>query len=55
MLQIDVACYGNHEFDYPIEHTTELAKMCDFPWLLANVRNKQTKNLLGDAEEFIIL
>ena len=25
-LKIDVACYGNHEFDYPLVHTMELAK-----------------------------
>ena len=27
-LKIDVACYGNHEFDYPLAHTIELAQSC---------------------------
>lgn len=27
-LAIDIACYGNHQFDYPLEHTMELARFC---------------------------
>lgn len=40
--QIDVACYGNHEFDFDIDHTIELAKQCNFPWLLGNLVDLRT-------------
>jgi 5'-nucleotidase len=37
-LHIDVACFGNHEFDYHYEHTVKMAKKCNFPWLMGNIR-----------------
>jgi 5'-nucleotidase len=41
-LGVDVACYGNHEFDYDYEHTVELATKCNFPWLMGNIRFTET-------------
>lgn len=51
---IDVACFGNHDFDFPIEDVMELKRQTNFPWLLSNVYDKQTGNRMGDAEEYII-
>ncbi|KAK2756668.1 hypothetical protein FQN54_005113 [Arachnomyces sp. PD_36] len=36
-LDIDVACYGNHDFDYGEQRLIELSKKTNFPWLLSNV------------------
>lgn len=49
-LGIDVACLGNHDFDFPLEHVIELKKQTNFPWLLSNVYDKKTGNRLADAE-----
>lgn len=49
---IDVACFGNHDFDFELETVMELKKMTNFPWLLSNVYDKMTGNRLGDAEEY---
>ena len=53
-LGIDVACYGNHDFDFPPEHVADLVKDCKFPWLLGNVKYQDTgKNLGGGLSYFI--
>jgi 5'-nucleotidase len=39
---IDVSCYGNHEFDYDIDYTIDLADQCNFPWLLGNLIDLRT-------------
>ena len=36
-IGIDLACVGNHEFDFGAAHFAYLAKDCNFPWLLANM------------------
>lgn len=55
LFKIDAACFGNHEFDYDIEHTEKLAKACNFPWLLGNLIDKRTEEPLGDAGEDIVI
>ncbi|KAN0078303.1 Metallo-dependent phosphatase-like protein [Tylopilus felleus] len=35
-LLVDVACYGNHDFDFGEGILINLSKGCTFPWLLAN-------------------
>lgn len=54
-FHIDAACYGNHEFDYDISHTEELAMKCNFPWLLGNLIDKRTEDPLGAAKDEVIL
>ena len=47
---IDLACYGNHDFDYELEHVLEkLTGKTNFPWLLSNIYNKNTGRRLGEA------
>ncbi|KAF3931362.1 Apyrase [Dactylellina cionopaga] len=36
-IGIDAACAGNHDFDYSPENFAQLGKLCDFPWLAANL------------------
>jgi|JI6StandDraft_1071083.scaffolds.fasta_scaffold148974_2 5'-nucleotidase len=46
-FKIDAACFGNHEFDFEIEHTESLARGCCFPWLLGNLIDRRTQEPLG--------
>jgi len=46
-LKIDCACFGNHEFDFQIEHTLKLIRATNFPWLLGNIHFIGTNVLLG--------
>ncbi len=46
-IGIDCACYGNHEFDFEIEHTLKLAKSCNWPWLLGNIKYTLNNTFLG--------
>ncbi|KAH7907220.1 Metallo-dependent phosphatase [Hygrophoropsis aurantiaca] len=52
-LSIDVACYGNHDFDFGAEKLTQLSSQCNFPWLLSNASTSDGK-LLSSAKEYVI-
>ena len=52
-LNIDAACYGNHEFDFSQDHTIKLAKACNFPWLLGNIKNIKNGKVLGEGIPYI--
>lgn len=54
MLGIDVACYGNHQFDLDSETTLKLAQSCNFPWLLGNIKYRGTEFVLGDGKPYLI-
>ncbi|PHH68131.1 hypothetical protein CDD82_812 [Ophiocordyceps australis] len=57
-LGIDVACYGNHDFDFGEERLVELASQTAFPWTLANVTghgaSRQKPCLLAGAREYVV-
>ncbi|KAJ9057065.1 hypothetical protein DSO57_1026095 [Entomophthora muscae] len=56
-LRIDVACYGNHDFDFGVPVLEDLAGQCNFPWLLSNISVNQ-ENLdtpLAKAKRYYIL
>lgn len=54
-LGIDVACYGNHDFDFEPQHVKKLVKDCTFPWLLGNVKWIDSgKNLGGGLDYYIV-
>eukprot|EP00798_Chlamydomonas_sp_ICE-L_P030828 gene30828-35864_t len=36
-IGVSVACIGNHDFDFGTTQLRKLVKMCNFPWLMANV------------------
>lgn len=59
-LGIDIACYGNHDFDFGEARLKELSDKTDFPWVLSNVvrhssefDNKSSGDrLVANAHEF---
>ena len=51
---IDVACVGNHEFDYPLEEVESRFRRCNFPWLCSNIFNIKTENILANNQAFFI-
>jgi 5'-nucleotidase len=38
-IQTSVACLGNHDLDFGVEQFNHLRKLCNFPWLCANVED----------------
>ncbi|KAI8055652.1 Metallo-dependent phosphatase-like protein [Syncephalis plumigaleata] len=54
-LNIDVACYGNHDFDFGVANLEKLAGQCNFPWLLSNVFDSSTNTPLANGKEYIVL
>lgn len=46
---VDVACLGNHDFDYDLDYLVSLMKQTQTPWLLSNVFNPTTGRNLADA------
>ncbi|WVW79106.1 hypothetical protein I302_101071 [Kwoniella bestiolae CBS 10118] len=41
-LELDVACVGNHDFDFGYPHLTKLIQSTTFPWLLSNIIDEKT-------------
>ena len=41
-IGVDLACFGNHDFDYELDHVLKLTKATNFPWLLSNIYDKRT-------------
>ena len=39
---VHVAAIGNHDFDFGVGQLTKLTGQCNFPWLMANVLDKET-------------
>ena len=54
-LRIDAAVFGNHEFDFKLDFLKNYIEKSKFPWILSNLRDKETKMPLLDAPEYIIL
>lgn len=54
-MKIDLACMGNHDFDYPIERVKMLKNSTNFPWLLSNVVDRSTGGRAVDTEEYKII
>ncbi|KAK9451217.1 Metallo-dependent phosphatase-like protein [Limtongia smithiae] len=51
-IGVDVAVYGNHEFDFGADHLAALRPQFDFPWTIANLLIND-KPVAG-AEEYVI-
>eukprot|EP00922_Rhytidocystis_sp_ex-Travisia-forbesii_P042846 GHVS01064060.1.p1 GENE.GHVS01064060.1~~GHVS01064060.1.p1 ORF type:complete len:647 (-),score=87.60 GHVS01064060.1:1782-3722(-) len=49
MLRIHTAVFGNHDFDFGVDHLEYLAGSTRFPWLLSNVYDADTKTPLANA------
>ncbi|XP_037078081.1 snake venom 5'-nucleotidase-like isoform X2 [Pollicipes pollicipes] len=48
-LEVHVAVYGNHDFDFGLDSCMSLTAETSFPWLLSNVRNKETQRPLAEG------
>lgn len=46
---IDLACFGNHDLDYSLDHVKYLIGKTNFPWLLSNVYDTRTKRRLAEG------
>jgi 5'-nucleotidase/UDP-sugar diphosphatase len=50
----DAAAIGNHEFDFGLGGLAERAAQSEFPFLSANIRDKQTGNIADVAVPYVI-
>lgn len=51
---IDLACFGNHDLDFELEHVMDMIKRTGFPWLLSNVYDRRTQRRLAEGLEYFI-
>ena len=49
LLKTKVGCVGNHDLDFGVENLQQCMKESDFPWILANILDKDTKAPLAGA------
>lgn len=51
---VDVACVGNHEFDYTLEEISSLFRRCKFPWLCSNIFDLKTGGILAENHVYYV-
>lgn len=44
-----------HPADFGVEHLVSIAHQTQFPWLLSNVRDKATGQLLAEGRESLVM
>jgi len=54
-LGVHAAVYGNHDFDFGVEHLVSIAGRTSFPWLMSNVRDRKTGRLLAEGWEKLVI
>ncbi|XP_030620769.1 5'-nucleotidase-like [Chanos chanos] len=54
-LGVHCAVIGNHEFDFGVDVLEELTPQMNFPWLLSNVYDRFTSQMLGHGVENTIV
>lgn len=54
-LGIDIACYGNHDFDFVPSQVEKLVGECKFPWLLGNIKYSDTGKNIGNGLDYYIM
>lgn len=47
---VQVAVYGNHDFDHGVDELVDFSKQCPFPWLLSNVIDNETGEPLAEGK-----
>ncbi len=50
----DAAAIGNHDFDFGLDGLAERAAQAEFPFLSANIRDKESGNVATIAQPFVI-
>lgn len=51
---LDIATLGNHEFDFGVDVLLERMKQAKFDWVIANLVDRQTGRLMGDAPPYVM-
>ncbi|GBC00114.1 hypothetical protein RclHR1_03750013 [Rhizophagus clarus] len=54
-LSVDVACMGNHDFDFGEPTLKALVRETNFPWLLSNVLDSESGNPFANGKKFHIM
>eukprot|EP00501_MAST-03F_sp_TOSAG23-6_P000933 GSMAST32.ASY1.ANO1.969.1 assembled CDS len=54
-IDVDVACMGNHEFDFGADHLEKFVNKCTFPWLISNAIFKPTMQPLANGKVYVVL
>ncbi|XP_048576403.1 mannosylglucosyl-3-phosphoglycerate phosphatase [Nematostella vectensis] len=54
-LGINIAVYGNHDFDFGVDDLIEFNESTNFPWLMSNVIDNISKDTLADGEKSKII
>ena len=52
-IPIDLANFGQHDFDFGPEHTIKLINKSDFQWISTNLKNEHNKPF-GNVKEFLV-
>ncbi|CEM27002.1 unnamed protein product [Vitrella brassicaformis CCMP3155] len=52
MMNIHTACFGNHDFDFGLDHLEYLAGSCNFPWLISNAWDPLASQPLGNGTRY---
>ena len=52
---IAVATPGNHDFDFGLEQLVSLKSKCNFEWVLSNVIDKHTGEILAGCKSYCII
>ena len=48
-INIEAACFGNHDFDFGLEVLEDYVEQSNFPWLISNCVDKSTRKPLGNG------
>ncbi|CAK8675103.1 unnamed protein product [Clavelina lepadiformis] len=54
-LEVDVAVYGNHEFDFGVAHAAQCIAKMNSTWFLGNVTDKLTKRNLAEGKNKLMI
>ncbi|KAK7114887.1 mannosylglucosyl-3-phosphoglycerate phosphatase-like [Littorina saxatilis] len=49
-IGVDCAVFGNHDFDFGVDHLEKITEQTTFPWLLSNIRDNINREPLGRGE-----
>lgn len=52
-LGVDVGNFGNHDFDYGLDHTRNLIEKAEFPWISSNLTTENGEPISEDGTIFI--
>ncbi|KAL4234758.1 hypothetical protein ACF0H5_006400 [Mactra antiquata] len=49
-IGVHCAVYGNHDFDFGVDHLEDFAEATNFPWLLSNITDKLNNEPLANGK-----